>query len=73
MTWKEELKEFERLAQSAPPGDAEAYGRNLDEDKGDSDNQSELDEQESNLEVLSEQIPELQDNGDGEDNNDDIY
>ena len=30
MTWKEELKEFERLARSAPPGDAEAYGHCYD-------------------------------------------
>ena len=74
MTWKEELKEFERLAQSALPGDAEAYGRNLEEDKGDSDNISELDEQDVNLEVLGDQIPELQDNGDGKDANaDDMY
>ena len=74
MTWKEELKEFKRLAQSAPPGDAEAYGHNLEEDKGDSDNISELDEQDVNLEVLGDQIPELQDNGDGEDANaDDMY
>ena len=31
MTWKEELMEFERLARSAPPGDAEAYGRSLEQ------------------------------------------
>jgi hAT family protein len=68
MTWKEELKEFERLARSAPPGDAEAYGRNLEEDKGDSDVSSELDEQEINLELLGEQIITGL-----EDNEDDIY
>ena len=73
MTWKEELTEFERLARSAPPGDAEAYGRNLEEDKGDTDNISEQDEEEINSEVIGEQItPELRDN-DGEDENDDIY
>ena len=76
MTWKEELKEFERLARSAPPGDAEAYGRNLEEDKGDSDGISELDEEEINLEVLGEQIPpELGDNegGKGNDDDEDMY
>ena len=73
MSWKEELKEFERLAWSAPPGDAEAYGHNLEEDKGDSDTMSELDKQEINLEVLGEQlIHELEDNeDDGFDNNED--
>lgn len=74
MTWKEELTEFERLAQSAPPGDAEAYGRNLEEDKGDSDYVSDRNEEEINSEVIGEQItPELKDNDDGEAENDDIY
>ena len=77
MSWKEELKEFERLARSAPPGDAEAYGRNLEEDNGDSDNISELDEQEVNLQTLGEQIPELEDKGlrddEEEADDDDMY
>jgi hypothetical protein len=74
MTWKEELMEFERLARSAPPGDAEAYGRNLDEDQGDSDNISEPDEGEINSEVIGEQNTlELKDNGDGEAENEDMY
>jgi hypothetical protein len=75
MSWKEELMEFERLARSAPPGDAEAYGRNLEEEKEDSDNISELDEEEINSEVLGEQITpqaELDEDG-GADENEDIY
>ena len=66
----------ERLAWSAPPGDAEAYGCNLEEDKGDSDIMSELDEQEINLEVLGEQlIHELEDNEDDrfDKNEDNMY
>ena len=75
MTWKEELMEFERLAWSAPPGDAVAYGRNLEEEKGDSDNISDLDEEEINSEVLSEQItPQAELDEDGRaDENEDIY
>ena len=62
------LVEFERLAWSAPPGDPEAYGCNLEEDKGDSDINSELDEQEINVEVLGKQLTlELEDNEDGDD------
>ena len=73
MTWKEELMEFERLARSAPPGDAEAYGRNLEEENDDSDNISDLDEREINSEVLGEQTtPELNDDG-GDNENEDIY
>ena len=57
MTWKEELKEFEVIARSMPPGDAEAYGRSLDDDEVDSDKMmDEQDEQEANLEVLGEQL-----------------
>ena len=70
MTWKEELNEFERLARSASPGDAEAYGHNLEEDKGDSNNISKLDEQKVNLQILGEQIPEFEDNVDGGDASD---
>ena len=76
MSWEEELKEFERLAQSALPGDAEAYGHNLEEDNGDSDNITELEEQEVNLQTLGEQIPELEDKrlrDDEEDANDSMY
>ena len=73
MTWKEELMEFERLARSAPPGDAEAYVRNLEEENDDSDNISDLDEREINSEVLGEQTtPELNDDG-GDNENEDIY
>jgi hypothetical protein len=68
MTWKEELMEFERLARSAPPGDAEAYGRHLEDDKGDSDDISDRNEEDINSEVIGEQItPELKDNEDDED------
>ena len=66
--------EFERLTRSAPPGDAVAYGRNLEEEKGDSDNISDLYE-EINSEVLSEQITpqaELDEDG-GANENEDIY
>jgi hypothetical protein len=68
MSWKEELTEFELRAQSAPPGDAEAYGRSLEEDEFDLDNIiNELDERETNLEVLGEQlILELEDGEDGQ-------
>ena len=73
MTWKEELTEFERLARSAPPGDAEAYGRNLDKDKGDYDSDNISERGEITSEVIDEQItPELN-NEDGEDENEDIY
>jgi hypothetical protein len=73
MTWKEELAEFERLARSAPPGDAEAYGRNLEEDEGDleSDSISEKNE-EINSEVIDEQIT-PDNNENAEDDNEDIY
>jgi hypothetical protein len=74
MSWKEELKEFELLARSAPPGDAEAYGRSLDNDEVvDSDNMTdELDEQETNTEVLGEQLmQELENNENREEDEDD--
>jgi hypothetical protein len=74
MTWQEELMEFERLARSAPPGDAEAYGRNLEEGGGDSDNVSERDEEEVNSEVIGVPIaPELNNNEDSEAENVDMY
>ena len=74
MTWKEELMEFERLARSAPPGDAEAYGRNLEEEKEESDDVSEMDEEEINSEVLGEQMitPELNED-DGADEDEEMY
>jgi len=34
MSWSEELEEFEMIAWTAPLGDAEAYGRSLEEDHG---------------------------------------
>ena len=70
---REELMEFERLAWSVPPGDAEAYGCNLEEEKGDSDNFSELDEERINTEVLGEQITAELDEDDRADDNEDIY
>ena len=73
MTWKEELKEFERLAWAAPPSDAEAYGRNLEDDKGDSDIVGELDEQEINLEVLGEQLILGLDNEEGKTDDEEMY
>ena len=63
----------ERLAWSAPPGDAEAYCRNFDEDKGDYDSDNTSKRGEITSEVIDEQItPELN-NEDGEDENEDIY
>lgn len=79
MSWKEELKEFEMRARSMPPGDAEAYGRSLDnDDEADSDDvMNEVDEQEINLEVLGDQlVDELEDNEEqraDEDSDEDIY
>jgi hypothetical protein len=79
MSWKEELKEFELLARSAPLGDAEAYGRSLEvDDNADSDNMlDELDERETNMEVLGERLmEELEDNvnnNQGDDEDDEMY
>ena len=36
LLWKEELKDFELLAKTAPLGNAEAYGHSLEEPEGDS-------------------------------------
>ena len=74
MSWSEELEEFEMIAWTAPLGDAEAYGRSLEEDQGDSDDLMDvLDD----LEVLGEQlIIELEVNENGEEeeeDEDDIY
>jgi hypothetical protein len=79
MSWSEELREFELLARTAPLGDAEAYGRSLEENDDDSDNLSDdLDESVVNLEVLGEQFTtELESTEDGEEDEDededDIY
>jgi len=73
MSWSEELDEFKMIAQTAPLGDAEAYGHSLEEDQGDSDDlMDDLDDSE----VLGEQlIIELEDNenGEEEEDEDDIY
>ena len=71
MSWKEELKEFELLARTAPLGDAEAYGRSLEEHEDDSDDLMNILGEIGgiNSEVLGEQpTPELE-----EDDEDDIY
>jgi hypothetical protein len=78
MSWSEELKEFEFLARTAPPGDAEAYGRSLVENtgghEGDSDDLMDaLDKLGVNLEVLGEQHHALEDNKGNEDDEEDMY
>ncbi|KAF8814040.1 hypothetical protein BYT27DRAFT_7083026, partial [Phlegmacium glaucopus] len=57
MSWSEELKEFELYAQTAPLGDAEAYGRSLEEPEGDSDDLMDaLDGLRNDLEVLEQEL-----------------
>jgi hAT family C-terminal dimerisation region len=42
LSWSDELKEFEAAARTAPLGDPDAYGRNLDVDHEDSDDMDEV-------------------------------
>ena len=73
MSWSEELKEFELIALTTPLGDAEAYGRSLEEDEGDSDD---LMDMLDDLDTLAEQlVNELEESGEEseDDDDDDIY
>ena len=76
MSWDEELKEFELNARIAPPGDAEAYGRSLEEPGIDSDDlMDEVDglrPDEFNAVEQELQISELEDSENEETDEDDI-
>jgi predicted nucleic acid-binding Zn-ribbon protein len=73
MSWSDELKEFELAARTAPLGDAEAYGRSLEEAEEESDElEDELDDLRKDLEALEEVLSvELQDDIDVEDQDQD--
>src|SRR5271156_1150734 len=78
MGWKEELKEFELKALTAPLGDAEAYGRSLQESDNDSDDlMDKVDKLGDEFEKLEKElISELEEGGVEEgddDDDDDIY
>src|ERR1700735_47011 len=77
MAWSEELREFEHLARTAPLGDAEAYGRSLEDPDEDSDELEEaLKELRDGLEDLEsalEEVVDSEDNEEEEDDADDIY
>jgi hypothetical protein len=64
MSWSEELKEFEMLARIAPVGDADAYGRSLEESEDDSD---------ILMETVGDLQNELHERLEKEDDEDDIY
>ena len=66
MGWDEELKEFELAAQTAPLGDAEAYGHSLEIPDEDSDELEELldslnDDLQASEEDLIEELEDRQD------------
>jgi hypothetical protein len=73
MSWKDELKEFELAARTAPPSDPEAYGRSLEDPGEDSDDLKDaIDEVEKNLKVLEgELVKNWEDNTEDEDDEDD--
>ena len=52
MSWNDELNEFEMAARTAPIGDAEAYGRSLE------DKEEDLDEVEDMIKDLREALEE---------------
>lgn len=53
LNWKDELKLFEYASRTEPLGDAEAYGRSLEDPHEDSDNLDDLvDDAEKDLEAL---------------------
>jgi hAT family C-terminal dimerisation region len=65
MSWSEELKEFEMLATIAPVGDAEAYGRSLEESGEDSDILMEaIDDLRIELETFDRRLEELEEEDD---------
>jgi hypothetical protein len=79
MSWKEEIKEFELKALTAPLGDAEAYGRSLQESDNDSDGlMDKVDKLGDEFEKLEKElISELEESGveegDDDGDDDDIY
>ena len=75
MSWDEELKEFELNARIAPPGDAEAYGRSLEEPGVDSDDlMDEVDGLKNEFVALEQElISEQEDSEDEDTDEDDIY
>jgi hypothetical protein len=77
MGWKEKIKEFELKPLTAPLGDAEAYGRSLQESDNDSDDlMDKVDKLGDEFEKLEKElISELEESGveEGDDDNDDIY
>lgn len=74
MNWKDELKEFEFAARTEPLGDAEAYGRSLEDPKEDSDDLEDLlDDVEKDLEALECNLMEGLDPEDSDDEDSDIF
>ena len=73
MSWKDELREFERMALTVPLGDSEAYGHSLEDPDKDSDALEDvLDEMRKDLE---EELMNELDSADEDDEyeEDDIY
>ena len=67
MAWDEELKEFELNARIAPPGDADAYGRSLDEPDIDSDDlMDEVDGLRNEFDALEQELISELGNSEGE-------
>jgi len=75
MSWVEELTEFELRARVAPIGEAEAYGRSLEEPEEDSDDLMDaLDELRNDLKALDEELmEELEDESEDLEDDEDIY
>ena len=75
MSWVEELTEFELRARVAPTGEAEAYGRSLEEPEEDSDDLMDaLDELRNDLKALDEELmEELEDESEDLEDDEDIY
>jgi len=68
MSWSDELNEFEMAARTAPIGDAEAYGRSLE------DKEEDLDELEDMIKDLREALEEeVAEDKEDEDDEDDFY
>jgi hAT family C-terminal dimerisation region len=72
MGWSEELKEFEIVARTAPVGDAEAYGRSLEDDEEDSEElENALEELKDDLMALEDElVADLEDNEEEQDDDD---
>lgn len=68
MSWSDELNEFEMAARTAPIGDAEAYGRSLE------DKEEDLDELEDMIKDFREALEEeVAEDKEDEDDEDDFY